>query len=129
MLLVLNAFSVLGQPPDTPASVSIRNQIAVLEQEKAQLIQLQKDCAVPERDAARAAHQAIIDKLTALKGDPQATADIDAIFDELIARFQDSLKNFDEITPGRPCTIVGGAAARIAAINIQLGKLRALETR
>ena len=120
---------LLLQPPATPATFVVQEQIDRLTTEREQLIALQFDCTPAARTAAQASHQAIIDKLVALKAEPQATADIDVLLDLLIARFQDSLKNFDTITPDRPCTREKGATVRLAEIAAQLAKLEVLKGR
>jgi len=120
-LLAIFAFA------QTPATKSIQDQIDSLVAERAQLQALQRECAVAPRNASRDAIQAVIDKLTALKADARATPDIDALFDIIIARFQERLKDFDEVTRDAPCTLALGAAARIGVINSQLPKLEALK--
>jgi len=114
---------LLLQPPQP----DIQQQIDALIAERAQLIALQRDCLAARRNPARAAIQARIDKLTALKADPVADAEIDAILDSLIQKAQTELDVLDDVKLGARCTEEKQAAARIADINRQLGKLEALK--
>ena len=113
----------------TVATTEIQKQIDALTVERAQLLQVQKDCGPANKANVIATLQAIIDKLTALKADPQASADIDAIFDELIGRLQTAKDAVNGAIPGRDCALEPGAAARIGLINAQLAKLEILKTK
>ena len=121
-MLTLILFLLLQQ-----AQLDIQEQIDALTAERTQLIALQRDCAANQRDPARAAIQPRIDKLIALKADPVADAEIDAILDKLIQKAQTELDVLDDVKPGAECTEEKQAAARIADINRQLGKLETLK--
>lgn len=121
LLLMLLVFQV--QQP------TIQEMIDKLTAERAQLLAIRRDCSTAERGNSRVAIQAVIDKLVALKGDAQATPDIDALFDQAILILQARLAEFAVTLPQGPCALEATATTRIGEINAQLPKLEALKVK